>query len=78
MLPGSATTATSSPARSHRRRSASARGSYVPDPHVVPFADLSPAARDDIRDYVATLAARSAFFAAALAAEPPERTAAAR
>jgi alkylated DNA repair protein (DNA oxidative demethylase) len=47
---------------------------YVPDEHVAPFAELSPAARDDIRDYIATLAERSAFFAAALAAERPERT----
>jgi hypothetical protein len=42
---------------------------YVPDEHVVAFADLPPAARDDVRDYVATLAQRSAFFARALAAE---------
>jgi alkylated DNA repair protein (DNA oxidative demethylase) len=42
---------------------------YVPDPHVVPFAELSPAARDDVREYMAMLATRSAFFAAALAAE---------
>ncbi len=42
---------------------------YVPDEHVIPFAKLSPGARDDIRDYVATLAASSPFFAAALASE---------
>ncbi len=42
---------------------------YVPDEHVVPFAKLPAAARDDVRDYVATLAASSRFFAAALAAE---------
>jgi alkylated DNA repair dioxygenase AlkB len=42
---------------------------YVPDEHVAPFTDLPPGARDDIRGYVATLAERSAFFAAALAAE---------
>jgi alkylated DNA repair dioxygenase AlkB len=42
---------------------------YVPDEHVVPFADLSAAARDDVRDYVATLARGSAFFAQALAGE---------
>jgi DNA oxidative demethylase len=40
---------------------------YVPDEHVVPFARLPPAAREDIGDYVATLAATSPFFAAALA-----------
>jgi alkylated DNA repair dioxygenase AlkB len=51
---------------------------YVPDEHVVPFAELSPAARDDVRDYVATLAAGSPFFAQALASERPARTAAAR
>jgi alkylated DNA repair dioxygenase AlkB len=51
---------------------------YVPDEHVVPFAELSPEARDDVRDYVATLAARSPFFAQALASERPARTAAAR
>jgi DNA oxidative demethylase len=51
---------------------------YVPDEHVVPFAALSPQARDDVRDYVATLAAGSPFFAQALATERPARTAAAR
>jgi alkylated DNA repair dioxygenase AlkB len=49
---------------------------YVPDEHVVPFAALPPAARDDVRDYIRTLAASSPFFAAALASEG--RTAAAR
>jgi hypothetical protein len=44
----------------------------------VPFAALSPEARDDVRDYVATLAASSGFFAQALASERPARTAAAR
>lgn len=43
---------------------------YVPDEHVAPFAALPARARDDVRDYVATLARSSAFFAAALAAEP--------
>ncbi len=43
---------------------------YVPDEHVVPFASLPPRARDDVRGYVTTLAASSAFFAAALAGEP--------
>ena len=42
---------------------------YVPDEHVVAFADLPREARDDVRGYVATLAERSPFFAAALAAE---------
>ncbi len=49
---------------------------YVPDEHVVAFADLPAGARDDVRGYVATLAERSAFFAGALAAErsdPPAR-----
>lgn len=50
---------------------------YVPDEHVVPFAELPPAARDDVRDYVATLARSSAFFASALAQER-SRTGAAR
>ena len=50
---------------------------YVPDEHVVPFASLPPRARDDVRDYVATLAQSSAFFAAALAGERPGRAAAA-
>lgn len=42
---------------------------WVPDAHVVPFAQLGPAARADVRDYVATLARHSPFFARALAAE---------
>lgn len=42
---------------------------YVPDEHVVAFADLPAGARDDVRGYVATLARSSAWFAAALAAE---------
>jgi alkylated DNA repair dioxygenase AlkB len=46
---------------------------YVPDEHVTPFAELPPQARDDVRDYVATLAAGSSFFAAALASTPPQR-----
>jgi alkylated DNA repair dioxygenase AlkB len=49
---------------------------YVPDEHVVAFADLPADARDDVRGYVATLAGSSAFFAAAIAAErsgPPAR-----
>ncbi len=39
---------------------------YVPDEHVTPFAKLPPGARDDVRDYVAELAAHSPFFARAL------------
>jgi DNA oxidative demethylase len=39
---------------------------YVPDEHVTSFAKLPPAARDDVRDYVAELAAHSPFFAKAL------------
>jgi len=44
---------------------------YVPDEHVVPFAKLPAAARDDVRDYVATLAQRAPFWAEALATERP-------
>lgn len=51
---------------------------YVPDEHVVPFAKLPERARDDVRDYVATLADSSTFFKAALAAEARSRTAASR
>ena len=40
---------------------------YVPDEHVVPFAQLSPAARADVADYVSTLALASSFFAGELA-----------
>ncbi|MEO6771772.1 MAG: alpha-ketoglutarate-dependent dioxygenase AlkB [Kofleriaceae bacterium] len=39
---------------------------YVPEEHVIPFARLSPRAREDVREYVATLAQSSRFFAAAL------------
>jgi hypothetical protein len=42
---------------------------YVPDEHVLPFARLAPAAREDVRAYVAELARDSAFFARALEAE---------
>jgi alkylated DNA repair protein (DNA oxidative demethylase) len=42
---------------------------YVPTEHVSPFAQLPLAARDDVREYMATLAQSSPFFAAALAAE---------
>jgi DNA oxidative demethylase len=43
---------------------------YVPDEHVQPFARLSPRARDDVREYVRTLAAESSFFARQLEQEP--------
>ena len=35
---------------------------YVPDEHVTPFQQLPAAAREDVRDYVATLAQSSAFW----------------
>jgi alkylated DNA repair dioxygenase AlkB len=44
---------------------------YVPDQHVMPFAQLSAQARDDVRRYVAELARHSAFFRRELAAERP-------
>jgi DNA oxidative demethylase len=40
---------------------------YVPDQHVVRFAKLSATARADVRPYLETLAAHSAFFRAELA-----------
>jgi hypothetical protein len=40
---------------------------YVPDEHVIGYGQLSPAAREDVRDYVTTLAQSSAFFARELA-----------
>jgi alkylated DNA repair dioxygenase AlkB len=43
---------------------------YVPDADVIPFARLAPAARDDVRGYVRTLAESAPFWAAALAEEP--------
>lgn len=46
---------------------------YVPDRHIVPFASLGPQARQDVRRYVAELAASSPFFADQLAQEPPPR-----
>ncbi len=49
---------------------------YVPDEHVVPFARLPRVVRDDVREYVTTLAQSSSFWANALASEA--RTAAAR
>ena len=39
---------------------------YVPDEHITPFAQLPAAAREDVRDYVATLAQSSAFWKRAL------------
>jgi alkylated DNA repair protein (DNA oxidative demethylase) len=42
---------------------------YVPDEHVIPFAQLPPPARDDVREYVAELARSSRFFASALSSE---------
>jgi DNA oxidative demethylase len=42
---------------------------YVPDEHVIPFAQLGAQARDDVRRYVAELARHSAFFRRELAAE---------
>jgi alkylated DNA repair dioxygenase AlkB len=47
---------------------------FVPDEHVTPFAKLAQAARDDVRDYVATLAQSSRFFADALASETRARS----
>jgi alkylated DNA repair dioxygenase AlkB len=38
---------------------------YVPDAHITPFTALSPEAKADVADYVATLAASSAFWARA-------------
>jgi DNA oxidative demethylase len=49
---------------------------YVPDEHVLPFAKLTTTARDDVREYVTTLAQSSPYWTAALANEG--RTAAAR
>lgn len=49
---------------------------YVPDEDVVPFAKLPLGARDDVREYVSTLAQSSPFWASALVNE--SRTAAAR
>lgn len=48
---------------------------FVPERHVIPFAELSRQARDDVRDYVQALAAHSPFFAAELAAERAARPA---
>lgn len=40
---------------------------YVPDEHIVPYARLSPDAREDVREYMEKLAERSAYFARELA-----------
>jgi len=37
---------------------------YVPDEHVVPLAKLAPAAREDVREYVAQLGQSSRYWAA--------------
>ena len=39
---------------------------YVPDEHIVPFAKLPPAAAQDVRGYMQSLARHSEFFARAL------------
>lgn len=44
---------------------------FVPDRDVIPFAELSKPARDDVRGYVSQLAEHSDFFRRALAAERP-------
>jgi len=36
---------------------------YVPDEHVVPFGKLTAKAREDVREYLQTLATHSKFFA---------------
>jgi alkylated DNA repair protein (DNA oxidative demethylase) len=46
---------------------------YVPDRHVIPFADLSERARQDVRRYVEELARHSPFFARELARERSAR-----
>jgi hypothetical protein len=40
----------------------------VPDEHVIPFAKLPAPVREDVREYVTTLAGSSKFFADALRA----------
>ncbi|MEO6027788.1 MAG: alpha-ketoglutarate-dependent dioxygenase AlkB [Candidatus Binatia bacterium] len=44
---------------------------YVPDEHIVPFAQLPGDAADDVRGYMEQLAVHSRFFHAALAARDP-------
>jgi DNA oxidative demethylase len=47
---------------------------HVPPEHIAPFAALGERARGDVRDYVATLAEASPFWAAALAEERAPRS----
>jgi DNA oxidative demethylase len=47
---------------------------YVPEEDVLAFADLSPATRDDVREYVERLAETSPFFRRALEEEPSARS----
>jgi alkylated DNA repair dioxygenase AlkB len=44
---------------------------YVPDQHVIPFAQLGPIAREDVRGYVERLSLSSPFFKRALDREKP-------
>lgn len=44
---------------------------YVPDQHVIPFAQLSSRARQDVRGYVEELARHAPFFAKALGTGAP-------
>jgi alkylated DNA repair dioxygenase AlkB len=46
---------------------------YVPDEDVTPFAQLPAGARDDVREYVATLAQRSPFWQRQLPSPTPQR-----
>lgn len=46
---------------------------YVPDDDVTPFAQLPAVARDDVREYVATLAQSSAFWQRQLPSLTPQR-----
>ncbi len=57
------------PIRDFRTRRINLTLRYVPPVDIVPFSALAPGARDDVRDYVTTLAEHSPFFARALADE---------
>ena len=46
---------------------------YVPDDDVTPFPQLPAVARDDVREYVATLAQSSAFWQRQLPSLTPQR-----
>lgn len=46
---------------------------YVPEQHVVPFAELGPEAQRDVRGYVEQLATHSEFFRHALSEQGPRR-----